>query len=40
MKEELKKQREMANFRARPNKVVTTEPFIPEKSRKPLTGEN
>lgn len=28
----------MAKFKAKPNKVVGAEPFVPKRSTKPLTG--
>jgi hypothetical protein len=38
LKEELKMQREMTQFKAQPNKIATSKPFIPKKSTKPMTG--
>lgn len=36
MEEALRKQREAANFKAHPAKVLAAEPFVPAKSTKPL----
>jgi len=37
MEEELRRQKEQAMFKAGPNRVIYEDPFIPEKSSKPLT---
>lgn len=38
LKEDLKKQKEAACFKARPNVVVYQEPFVPKKENKMLSG--
>lgn len=38
LKEDLKKQKEVACFKARPNTVVYQEPFVPKKENKLLSG--
>lgn len=38
LKEDLKRQKEAACFKARPNTVVYQEPFVPKKENKLLSG--
>lgn len=38
LKEDLKKQKEAACFKARPNVVVHQEPFVPKRENKPVSG--
>lgn len=38
LKEDLKRQKEAACFKARPNVVVHQEPFVPKKDNKPVSG--
>lgn len=38
LKEDLKRQKEAACFKARPNVVVHQEPFVPKKENKPVSG--
>ena len=38
LKEDLKRQKEAACFKARPNTVVCQEPFVPKKENKLLSG--
>ena len=39
MQEEMKKQRDMATFHAKPAVVTKTRPFEPKKSTRPVTGK-
>lgn len=38
LEEDLKRQKEAARFKARPNTVVYQEPFVPKKENKLLSG--